>query len=346
MSDGLFLAVLALGCLLYLGWGFRVLPKERWQILASVPLRMEPGGQWQGLNLTWYGLLSANAYWMAAALFWVLLRARGTQEMVILLFAALLLALCVPASSWMARLVEGKTATLTVGGAVFVGLLASPLALVLTQKILGVHIELLPLMAALGAAYALGEGLGRLACVSFGCCYGKPLEAAGPLTKKLFGRFHFAFAGATKKAAYAGNLEGRPLVPIQAITALIYLGVALAGSFLFLRQHYGAGFLLCVLGTQLWRVCSETLRCDWRGGGRLSAYQWMGLICIPFALLVSLVSPVPMEAPVRIAEGLGDLWQPAPLVALHCLWLGIFLFTGRSLVTGSTMQFHVHGDRI
>jgi hypothetical protein len=34
------------------------------------------------------------------------------------------------------------------------------------------------------------------------------------------------------------------------------------------------------------------------------------------------------------------------ILALQGLWLAIFLYTGRSSVTGAQLTFHVHADRI
>jgi hypothetical protein len=48
-------------------------------------------------------------------------------------------------------------------------------------------------------AYAFGEGLGRLACISFGCCYGVALPEAHPLLRHMFDRWHFVFSGSMKK---------------------------------------------------------------------------------------------------------------------------------------------------
>ena len=75
MTSDYFLLLLTVLTAAYLFWGFRVLPRERWQILAVVPVRKEAAGSWAGVNLTWYGLLTANAYVMAVALLFVLLGA-------------------------------------------------------------------------------------------------------------------------------------------------------------------------------------------------------------------------------------------------------------------------------
>jgi hypothetical protein len=40
------------------------------------------------------------------------------------------------------------------------------------------------------------------------------------------------------------------------------------------------------------------------------------------------------------------LWNPAALLFCQALWLAVFLITGRSMVTGSTLSFFVRSDRI
>jgi hypothetical protein len=47
-----------------------------------------------------------------------------------------------------------------------------------------------------------------------------------------------------------------------------------------------------------------------------------------------------------IVEGLTNLWHPATILFLQAVWLIIFLYTGRSYVTGSTISFHIHQKRI
>jgi prolipoprotein diacylglyceryltransferase len=96
-------------------------------------------------------------------------------------------------------------------------------------------LPLMPVMAALATAYALGEGVGRLACISFGCCYGKPMDQVHPLLRRLFARHAFVFTGPTKKIAYADGLDGREIFPIQAVTATLYCAAALAGAYLCKR---------------------------------------------------------------------------------------------------------------
>lgn len=348
MTNELFLLLLLLGFTALLLWGFRVLPGEKWQVLATLPVRRNSNGEWQGINLTWYGLLTANAYLVAVAMLVLLLGSIGAPLGEMALATSGLLALCVPASRLVARLVEGKTHTFTVGGAVFVGLVAAPWLIEGLNRLPGVmRLPVLPTLAALAVAYAFGEGLGRLACISFGCCYGKPLSQCCPTAQKLFRRWHFAFTGATKKIAYAGGLEGVRVVPIQGLTATLYTLTGLFGAWLFLNGHFGGAFVLTTLITQAWRVYSETLRADYRGRGRFSAYQLMALLALPYTLAIALgYQDAPVTTWPELKRGLALFWQPAPLLFLQLLWLSLFLYTGRSSVTGATLSFHVHRDRV
>jgi hypothetical protein len=64
---------------------------------------------------------------------------------------------------------------------------------------LGYPISPMGVMAAAAIAYAFGEGLGRLACISFGCCYGRPLHQCHPMVQPFLSRFCLTFTGHTKK---------------------------------------------------------------------------------------------------------------------------------------------------
>lgn len=347
MENVLFLLALTVICGALLYQGCRYLPGERWQMLAAVPVKTEGTGSWQGFNLTWYGLLTANAYVMALLMLIILLRSVAIELVPLLILAILLLAICVPASRWVAKVVEGKAHTFTVGGAVFVGVIVAPWLIGLIN--LSGDAPRLPMqatLAALGIAYAMGEGLGRLACISFGCCYGKPLSDCSSLLRKLFQRYHFVFYGENKKISYASGLQGQPVVPIQAITAILYVVVSVIGSGLFLLGHYQWAFMLTAVVTQGWRVFSEVLRADYRGNQRFSAYQWMGVVGMAYVVIVAWLVPVSEPLTAQIGNGLAALWSPLVLLSLQAVWLVIFWYTGKSTVTGATLSFFVHDERI
>ena len=348
MSNIVITLALGVGCAVLVAWGVTVLPGERWQIIAAAPVEKGEGGIWRGVNFTWYGALSATAYLVAATVFLALMGAVGIPVFQSATLTGGMLLVCVPASRVIALLVEKKAHTFTVGGAAFAGLLLLyPLIFVLNTTIspaTGVSIPFVPALAALAVAYAFGEGIGRLACISFGCCYGKPLYHCAPIIRRLFGYRTFVFHGATRKAVYAGNLEGIPLLPIQAVTSVIYLITGLTGFYLFLTLRFAGAALITLTITQGWRVVSEQFRADYRGEGTFSAYQIMGGIGVAGAALMVAVTPATVGLTSDIAAGLSSLWTPVLLLALQGLWLIIFLYTGRSSVTGAYLSFHVHAD--
>lgn len=322
-------------------WVARVLPKERWQMLASVPLIKNADGSWTGLNLTWYGVFNAVAYTLASGLAVVLLGAVGMNQVQLALLVAGVLGLCMPASRLIARVVEGKRHTLTVGGAAFAGIVAAPWIAVLVAR----DVPVFAILAALSIAYALGEGVGRMACLSFGCCYGRPVASLPPFWRRIFHKWHTTFEGQTKKAGYAHGLCGQPLVPVQAMTAYIFTAAACAGLTFFMAGSFVAAMLVPLAVTQLWRVASEFLRADYRGGGRISAYQIMAAAGVAYSALLPLILPGGGSVP-NMATGFA-LLQTLPIVfGLQGLFAAAFLFTGRSSVTSSVVRFAVKEKEI
>ncbi len=350
MWDEAFILMLLMVFLCVVRWAFSALPREGWQIMASVPVSKNESGDWVGMNLTYYGLFVAGSCVTAVAVFLFLLGAIGWPARVSIVAVVLVLGLCIPASSILARVVEKKRHTLTVGGASFLGLVISPWIVwyVNAQSASGMsgYILMLPAMAAMSIAYAFGEGIGRLACISFGCCYGRPLHKCHPLVRRVVGRNSFVFAGATKKIAYESGLEGQQVIPIQGITSVLYVCIGLVSMLLYLKGYYSAALAVSMMVTQAWRALSETLRADYRGNGSISAYQIMAIVAVFFAVGLLLVLPPGPVGPANLSAGLHCLWDPMVLPFLQVLGLAVFLFSGRSKVTGSTLSFHVVSDRL
>ncbi len=349
MTNLFVVLVLAASLGLLYAWAFRALPAERWQVLASLPWQRRGPGRFKGVNLTWYGVFTAAGAGLAAALFLFLAAAFG----VALPVAAGLLAsfgLCgFAASRWTARLVEGRKHTASVGGGLFVTFWLVPAVLTLVERTLVPGLPKLELLAAAALAYVLGEAVGRLACISFGCCYGKPMAAAPPLFRWLLGRRAFHFQGPNRKIAYASGLEGVAVLPVQAITALVLTTVGLLGLWLLLAGWPRPALVVAIVGSQLWRAFSETLRADHRGGGRLSAYQWMALMmALATALAVGLPGtwwPAGASLPADVERGLAALWQPAVLLGLQALVLAAMLWSGLSQVTGAHLRIRTYRSR-
>ncbi|HTZ38529.1 MAG TPA: prolipoprotein diacylglyceryl transferase family protein [Syntrophales bacterium] len=346
MIETFFLSALALILVSLFCWAFRKLPGESWQIMAAVPVHKGTDGQWSGLNLTWYGFFSACAYVMAAAVYLILMASAGIERPAAFSVLAAVLLVCAPSAKILARIIEHKSYTFTVGGAAFVGILIAPFVTRFIGAVTGWALPVLPVMAAIAVAYAFGEGLGRLACVSFGCCYGRPLSGLSPAARCLLGYWAFTFTGKTKKIAYESGLDGQKVVPVQAFSAVINSTAGLAGTVLFLLSQFGWAFLLAVVITQAWRFFSEFLRADFRGHTRISAYQKMNVAAVLYAVALAALAPGAVLSAVDLEAGLQTLWDPAMILFLQCLWVIFFLYTGRSKVTGSTLDFFVRRDRI
>jgi len=169
MTDGIF--VLTLGACLtpLLGWGFKTLPHEQWQIFATLPRRKEATGTWVGVNITYYGLLAASAGTVAIVIFLLLMASVHSSMSAAFVAGGVVLAFCLPASRLVARVVEGKQHTATVAGALGVGLLVAPPAVLGLRAFTATDktIPAGPTVAAMAVGYIVGEGLGRLACISF-----------------------------------------------------------------------------------------------------------------------------------------------------------------------------------
>jgi hypothetical protein len=344
-----FLCTLLVVLMLLFWWAFRALPQEGWQIIAAVPRHKSDSQNWSGLNLTYYGLFSANAYLLAAGIYFILISAIGIPPKASFTFILFMFLFCIPSSRILAGLIEKKRNTFTVGGAAFVGILIAPLIITMVNLTpdagLISPMPVIPVLAIISIAYAFGEGTGRLACISFGCCYGRPVADMHPFVRRFAERFAFIFSGKTKKIAYEAGLDGKQVIPVQAMTAVICTAAGFLGMLLFLRGAAGIAFVLVLTVTQGWRFVSEMLRADYRGGGRITVYQIMTAIAMLYAMAIALVfGDEAYRADLEV--GIQGLWNPAMILGLQGLWLCLFLYTGRSRVTGSTMSFHVRKDMI
>lgn len=344
------LAAAAVFLAILLNWAFRNLPREEWQIAATIPLRDRIGdGSWRGQNITLYGVFSATAYFIAVGIIFMLVGAVGVPWYAPIVLTLLIMPVVIPASKLISWAVERNPHGFTVGGAAFLGILMSPAAVWATNWLLagsGTELPAAPAMAALCIAYLFGEGLGRLACISFGCCYGKPLSDCGAFVQRLFARHHFVFRGECKKASFASGLDGVPVVPIQAITVLVYSVSGLVCIWLYLQSEFLTAFVVAAVIAQGWRVYSETLRADYRGGARVSAYQWMAAAGILITFVWAYVLPNSAGVQASLVAGIQSLWNPAILLFLQSIWIALLLFMGLSAQTTANVKFDVVRDRI
>ena len=205
MEKLIFSGVLGLIYGILIWWGALRLPGERWQIAASIPLQKDHAGFWRGVNLTFYGLFTANAVLLSACLVLIMLGSLGLSPLETMIICAPVLLLGAVSARLVARWVEKKSSTFTVAGASFMGLLTTPWVVLLCRGLLGgghPGIQVTPIMAAIVTCWTLGEGMGRLACLSFGCCYGRSLDQCPRWMQRLFERRHLVFSGPTKKISY------------------------------------------------------------------------------------------------------------------------------------------------
>jgi len=349
MTNFLFIIALTAFFATLFQWAFRRLPGESWQFIAAVPSKRKDSDSWRAVNLTYYGFFNAFACVFSCAMVFLLMASIGAPFVSTFLIVILLIMICYPAARVVARLVEGKKHTLTIGGASFVGFLILPWLVLLLNEIGGNIIGQVPtvqFLAAVAIAYAFGEAFGRMACISFGCCYGKLIWHSPILVQKFLRGACFVFRGETKKVAYESGMSGMPLVPIQAVTAIVSTAAGLLGVWFFLNQQWGTAVIVPVAATQVWRVLSETLRADYRGDGRISVYQIMALLAVVYSIgVLLLLDPLVSSAP-DITAGLRFLFTAKAIVILQTIWVSVFLFLGRSSVTSSDLSFHVVRDRI
>jgi len=257
-----FVTILGVFLLSTLLWGFKALPSERWQMIASVPRAKRTDGAWQGLNLTYYGFFSATGSTVGVAMMMLLSASIGVPLVAAVGFIVIMLVISLPASRMVAAIVEHKRNTFTIAGAAFVATILTPPLILGLQRVLltrQLEIPILPVVAASAIAYSIGESIGRLGCISFGCCYGIPLREASPTVAKIFRRYSLVLHGRTKKAAYASGLAGEPLIPVQVLTSLLFALAGLAGTGLFLAEMWQAAALIPIVCTWGWRAASESL---------------------------------------------------------------------------------------
>ena len=103
------------------------------------------------------------------------------------------------------------------------------------------------------------------------------------------------FFGTTKKIAYAGNLEGERVLPVQAATALLYVASGLIGCALFLAAQYAL-----VIGAV--PIVIDPI------DERLALARTLG---IPFGIVDLSLAPTP-----NVGDSVGEIFQSLGLLAI------------------------------
>lgn len=334
-------------------WGFKNLPRQAWQIAVAVPSRHSDDLQsvLPAVNLTSYGFISAAAYATALAIYIFLIGSARQPLAYGLLFAGLLLLVAVPASKWVARWVEGVPGH-TIGGATFAAMVVAFPSVELVAAVAAhspnVRLDVTALIAAASIAYAFGEAIGRLACLSFGCCYGRPIDATTPLQRALYSRFTETYRGRFKKISYASGLCDRPVIAVQAISCVVLLALGVIALWCFWHGAAGVAIVVALGGSQLWRAYSEQLRADYRGREGFTVYQGMALLGALAALVFTLAYPVSADyraQPPSAITGWFALARIEVLLAIQLLALGILFYMGKSSITSSRLELILHAPR-
>jgi hypothetical protein len=343
------IALIALCAFFTLRWSFRHLPEERWQFFAVLPVARDGEG-WRGINITYYGMISALAYSVSIAVFVFLSGTVNQSPLLVAIFVVALLLIAIPSSKWIAYRVEGSRATFTVGGALFVTAMCAPAlfygvnAIAAVMSLPALHAP--SVIAAATLSYCLGEAIGRLGCLSFGCCYGKQLNEAGPIERLIYGSTATVYRGPLKKISYASNLEATPVIAVQSVASVVLLTLFLIGLWLFWLRCFATAFVVTLVGSQIWRLYSETLRADYRGGAKFTTYQKMAAATALVTLLISFTLAGIAPVSVNAMRGFEALVRIDVLLALQMLFVGIVWFMGRSTVTGAHLQMRLFRDRL
>jgi len=153
-------------------------------------------------------------------------------------------------------------------------------------------IALLALVDAFALAMPIGHALGRLGCLSYGCCYGRPTDR----------RLAITYRNPLAKAVRVGGHQHVRLHPTALYEAILDLGILVAVSVAFLLgMPLGVPSALALLAYGLGRFALEFLKDN--GGrilsGRCSvnhllslAMASLGLLLLPSIFLAPQATPV------------------------------------------------------
>jgi hypothetical protein len=313
-------------------FSFTRFTREKYQVLFCVPTEKK-NNHWSGFNITWYGFIIAMSFTFSFIVFVFLTGSSGIDYSAVALPLLIPVIIGVMASKLLAGFIEKKKATISVAAAAFIVLVLIPPSFYIQYLVTGNHIQVIPVLSAISIAYAFGEGYGRLACISFGCCYGRPVRETGSIFKKLFRTMNFRFYGKMKKAVYEGKLEGVKLVPIQGITSIIYVMTGIVGAMLYYRGYFSLTLMMVISVSSVWRFLSEFLRSDFRGQGKISAYQIMSLLNIVYVALLSVFSRATNTPSIAFENGIRaiTLWEIVPI--LFVMFIVLTIYYGKSKVT-------------
>jgi phosphatidylglycerol:prolipoprotein diacylglycerol transferase len=239
-----------------------------------------------------FGLFGALGAFLTLAWMGVILAGQGVS---VLVFGSLALVACslVVLGSWLLaqlldfRLLLEKPRE-TLRRPVFVswgGLLTVPLVLGIFSWHSGV--ALLALVDAFALGMPIGHALGRLGCLSYGCCYGRPTK----------GRLAITYRNPLAKAVRVGGHQHVRLHPAPLYEVALDLGILLAvNAALFLGMPLGVPSALALVAYGLGRFAIEFVKDN---GGRIlrDRYSVNHLMSLAMAALGVLLLPSILLAP-------------------------------------------------
>lgn len=161
--------------------------------------------------------------------------------------------------------------------------------------------NVLVLFDAFVLAIPLGHAMGRVGCLTYGCCHGRPTKS----------RLSLTYDTPLAKASWSSGLQGVPLHPTQAYSAagnlvifVLLNGVAAAGPL-----HAGILSGLYLVVDSLARFAMEFLRWPKPTEAQLlKPYQWVSLSFVAAGILMlALASSMPMVDFSRLGEFGGEL---------------------------------------
>jgi len=278
-----------------------------------------------------FGLFASVGTWLTMSLMAFLLIGQGVAPGQFA-FLALVSCAAIVAGSWLfARLLELRVPAADRTAArcqpVFVswgGIFSLLLVFVLFGVFTG-HGALFMLDAVARSAF-LGHAIGRLGCLSYGCCFGRPTR--GPLA--------ITYRAPEAKAVRVGHRHGVPLHPAPLYEAILDIALLVAvNAVAFAGAPLGVPAALACFGYGCGRFAIEFLR-DHDGRALLGRISLNQLIALAMALLGAVLAGTvllggPVAAPpFAFAEPLHD----APWLFAAFLPGALMVFVGFSLHRG------------
>jgi phosphatidylglycerol:prolipoprotein diacylglycerol transferase len=204
------------------------------------------------------------------------------------------------------------------------GALGLSLTLALAAALSG--IDLLLMLDALARSIFLGHAVGRIGCLSYGCCFGRPTRH----------RLAITYRNPQAKAVRVGHLQGVPLHPAALYEAILEIGLLLAvNAVALLGAPIGAPTALALIGYGCVRFAVEFLRhSDGRMAvGPISLNHLIALALVGFGAGMAALTPLgdPQAAP---AIAWSAFLDAAPWLAPGIAPCALLVFLGFSTHRG------------